>query len=352
MGRSDKKTAVLVSITRGIALFFGVFTLLNLLGGLYRDGFDANEWWISLSSLPQLAARSVLGTFSLLALAYALRPRAGKVRQWVSGILFGSMTAAALYNGFNFYALLAARGISSNFAVPLSFVIAALLLLLTFAAARGEPDGLIALDPKRRSIRRTAAVVASACGCCVLFALLQMLCFGKTDYRRHADAAVVFGARVYANGRPSDALTERTQTACKLYQHGYVRRLIFSGGPGDGAVHETEAMQKYAIGRGVRPEDIILDPAGLNTQATVENTTTLFQQNRIRRVLAVSHFYHLPRVKLAYQRLGWSVYTVPAESDYTLARLPIFMAREVVALGKYYFDPLLHRMELASSGGK
>src|SRR5262249_53745089 len=146
-----------------------------------------------------------------------------------------------------------------------------------------------------------------------LFPVGQMVCFGKTDYRRPADAAVVLGARVYADGRPSDALADRVRTACQLYRDGLVRKLIFSGGPGDGAIPEAESMRRMAAQLGVKPEDILIDSAGVNTQATVRNSESVFAQVHASRILVVSHFYHLPRIKLAYQREGLEVYTVPAK---------------------------------------
>ena len=42
----------------------------------------------------------------------------------------------------------------------------------------------------------------------------------------HADAALVLGARVYADGSASPFLRERVATGVRLYQDGYVDRLI------------------------------------------------------------------------------------------------------------------------------
>lgn len=161
-----------------------------------------------------------------------------------------------------------------------------------------------------------------------------------TDYRRPADAVVVLGARVYADGRVSDALADRVRTGCALYRDGLVRKVILSGGPGDGAVHETEGMRRMAVGLGVPPEAILIDEHGLNTQATVRNTCKMLDDHNLRRILAVSHFYHLPRVKLTYQRDGREVCTVPAQETYRLTALPIYMVREIVALWVYYVRPL------------
>jgi len=59
-----------------------------------------------------------------------------------------------------------------------------------------------------------------------------------------------------------------------------------------------------------------------------------------KRVLAVSHAYHLPRVKMAYRRAGWDVYTVPAEESRPLTQTPYLVAREVAAVWAYYLRPL------------
>jgi vancomycin permeability regulator SanA len=182
--------------------------------------------------------------------------------------------------------------------------------------------------------------IAIGIACAFAFPLGQMFCFGKTDYRRKADVAVVFGARVYADGRLSDALSDRVTTACTLYHQGLASKLLFSGGPGDGLIHETEGMRQMALQLGVKDEDILLDPAGLNTQATVKNTQAIFASLKASRVIAVSHFYHLPRIKLTYQRAGWEVYTVPAQESYLLRQMPYNMAREIAALWVYYVRPL------------
>jgi uncharacterized SAM-binding protein YcdF (DUF218 family) len=67
---------------------------------------------------------------------------------------------------------------------------------------------------------------------------------------------------------------------------------------------KPKAMRRMALSLGVKDEDILLDSDGLNTQRTVAHTALMFSQMRVSRVLAVSHFYHLPRIKMAYQRQG------------------------------------------------
>ena len=47
-----------------------------------------------------------------------------------------------------------------------------------------------------RRLREALATAAVVLGCTLCFPLAQMFCFGKTDYRRPADAVVVLGARI------------------------------------------------------------------------------------------------------------------------------------------------------------
>ncbi|MCB1174045.1 MAG: YdcF family protein, partial [Leptospiraceae bacterium] len=169
-----------------------------------------------------------------------------------------------------------------------------------------------------------------------LFALGQMFCFGYTDYRRPAAVALTFGARVYENGRMSAALYDRTHTAVSLYKTGLVQHLLFSGGPVGNGMHEVEVMRDYAVRQGVPPARIFLDYNGLNTRSSVEYTCDLLVKRNWSSVLAVSTFYHLPRIKLSFQRAGCTAYTVPAVESRILLKLPLYLLREIPAFWSYY----------------
>jgi vancomycin permeability regulator SanA len=315
-------------IARVIALFAGLFTLVNLLGNLMWPGFDASIWWISFEKLPVWFSQSALAVFAVTMLAFALWPRPGPGRSLFTAAVALIFAGAAFVNAFGFYRLAAADRISAGFPIPFSLVVFAGMLFLARAAWRADyKPGNIGFAP----------VAAGAALLALLFPLCLMLFFGNTDYRCPADAVVVFGARAYAKGRLSDALEDRIRTACDLYHSGMAKRLILSGGKGDGDVTEASAMRRYALRHGVAANDIFIDDNGLNTEATVRDTLPLLHRLGAHRVLAVSHFYHLPRVKLAYERAGIDVYTVPAHQAHILVKLPLNMAREAAAFWAYYF---------------
>jgi len=194
--------------------------------------------------------------------------------------------------------------------------------------------------PPAPRLRSLLLFTGTALAWAALFPLIQIYCFGSTDYRRRADTAVVFGARVYANGSLSQAVADRVDTAARLYGQGLVQHIIVSGGPGDGLIHETDAMRRHLVARGVPVEAIDTDRNGWNTAATVRNTAPLL---RGQRVLAVSEFYHLPRIKLAYAAAGQEVYTVPAEASHWLRRWALgSIVREIPAFWAYYARAILH----------
>lgn len=312
---------------RTFALFVALLTIMNLMGDLLWPGFDASIWWISLGTLPAWLSKFLLAVSAFTLFVFACRRPACARRSPFTAALALALAGVAATNVITFYFLLATNRITAGFPVPLSSLICIGMLLVAREAWSRRPE-------RRRVI---AWRVVAGCLCLFgVFPLAQMLFFGNTDYRRPADAVVVFGARAYKDGRLSDALEDRVRTACELYRSGLARRLVLSGGPGDGAIHETEAMRRYAVKHGVRPEDIFTDESGLNTQATVRNTVPLFRQWHAGRVLAVSHFYHLPRIKLSYQRAGFEVCTVPARQKYFLSQMPYSMAREVAAFWTYY----------------
>jgi len=317
-----------LAVARALAACIGAFSMLNSLVGFVRPAFDATIWWLDCRLIPNALSRILILFASMALLAFALNPEMSRWRRIATQAILIPVAALGIYNTVNFYKLLAAAEIRSQAPVAISLFVAIAIIGIFFSTLSPN-DSLCA--PLRWNVALPAAALIL-----LGFPILQMLCFGKTDYRRPADVIVVLGARAYADGRASDALSERVFTAVRLYKEGLAPRLLFSGGPGDGAIHETESMRRLAMRNGVPDSAITLDRDGLNTRATARNTRSYLDRSGARRVLVVSHFYHLPRVKMAYQRENIEVCTVPADAQRTLQSLPWLMTREVAAVWLYY----------------
>lgn len=328
------------SVARGVAAFLGAFGVANAGGGLLRHGFDANHWWIA----PDGPAWFV-GPASCFLLAWAIRPSAfappadREARgRWPRRVLVAVLVALlvlALRDLIVVTRVITAGQVDAGFPIPASAIVVLALALVLASVSRPEP-------PPRSRLAWGARIVVSLLTGGVafgVFPVLQMYAFGNTDYRRPADAIVVFGARAYADGRPSLALEDRVRTAVELYHEGLGRRLYFSGGPGDGEHHEVDVMLRLAVEAGVPADAIEFDYVGLDTASTVRNTAARFEEAGIERVLAVSQWYHLPRIKMTYARAGFDVFTVPAKKTRPLRKRYWFVLREAAAFWVYWADP-------------
>lgn len=318
------------AIARGLAFFIGGFTLLGVVGAARGDtfaDFDANVWWVVVPYAGRVAGTVLLAAVGVAFVAYAAAPRMRPWRRWISVGLFLFFAAAAVYNAVAFYQSWRGGRIEPSVPLPLSLVVVLLLAFVAWGAVR---------DPAHRGLPAAAVIVLVAGLCVALFPLAQVLFFGTTDYRREASIAVVFGAQVHADGAPSTSLRDRVATAVELYKERLVRRILVSGGVGDSGYNEALVMRDMAVAAGVPEARVIVDSSGVNTEATVRHSLPFLAADASSGVLAVSQFYHLPRIKLAYARAGWDVLTVPAGSSTRISNLPFTVLREVPAFWLYY----------------
>lgn len=308
-------------IFRSLASFFAVLCLLGLLARVGVLAFDVTHLWIDLRQLPQVLSTGLLAIAGISVIALAINTPRGRLS--IIGVL-ALLAIIAAINTVAYFAMLRRGVVVSGVPVPVTALTALAMLLLIAGSLRHDVPA-----PTRRDWIAIPALVGVWF---IAFSLLQFWLFGKTSYARPADAIVVLGARVYADGRCSDALADRVRTGAALYHQRLAPRLIMSGGPGDGAIDEPTAMRNFAVSLGVPEGAIELDRTGVNTRGTID---ALDRNHPHDRLLAVSHFYHLPRIKLAAEQAGVRVYTVPAKESYTLTEMPRYIAREVAAFWAY-----------------
>jgi vancomycin permeability regulator SanA len=146
-----------------------------------------------------------------------------------------------------------------------------------------------------------------------------------------APMALVLGAEVYADGRPSPALANRLDVGIELLRLGRARTLLMSGGNG---TFEIGAMRAYAIARGVSPDAILLDAAGERTFASCLQARDPFGA---RRLLVVSQEEHMARAVYTCRRIGIDADGVAAH-EFTGDRALVYRLRERVALVFAWFE--------------
>jgi vancomycin permeability regulator SanA len=156
---------------------------------------------------------------------------------------------------------------------------------------------------------------------------------GLTDENTRSDVGVVFGNKVNPDGSLSVRLQRRLDKSIELYNDSIIGLIIVSGGLGKEGHYEGTKMHDYLIRNGIPESNIIIDNAGITTEATVENVGEM--NLKINSVTVISQYYHISRAKLAFKRKGFDkVYG--GHANYFELRDLYSLAREFVGYYKYY----------------
>ena len=164
-----------------------------------------------------------------------------------------------------------------------------------------------------------------------LIVIISISIDGHIDSIYPSDVGIVFGNKVSVNG-PSHRLTSRLNKAIELYSKGYIEKIIVSGGIDINNLNEAEIMYDYLIENKIPENKIIKDEYGYNSYNTAQNSLKLI--NKHDQILAISQFYHISRIKLAYKKLGYPNINY-AHSNYYEYRDIYSIIREFFALIKY-----------------
>jgi vancomycin permeability regulator SanA len=319
-------------VARGGALFTAAIAVLAVIAELRGRTSELSLWWVDLRDLAAPVRVAFLVLVACLLTAWAVGRAPGRRVRRATAAACLVIALLAVRDTIGFVRAVDGGHVRPMLPVPLSAVLAVLYAALAVHAFRdGRPRS-------RLGARPGLALIVAMGAWAVVFPLAQMLWFGTTDYRRPADAAVAFGARVYASGQPSPLLAARIDTAVELYRSGLVPVLVMSGGDGADGFNEARVMADAAVAAGVDPSAIVIDPRGNTTEATVANSIALLARPNGAeplRLIAVSQPYHLPRVQLAYSNEGIDVLTVPAADPEPPLELVLFSAREVPAFWTY-----------------
>jgi len=122
--------------------------------------------------------------------------------------------------------------------------------------------------------------------------------------------AIVFGARVYPNGRLSAMLSDRVATGVALYKAGKVKALLMTGDNSTVEYDEPTAMKQAAIAMGVPDEAVVLDYAGRRTYDSCYRARSIFQ---VSDAILVTQAFHLDRALMLCNGLGVSAVGIAAD---------------------------------------
>ncbi len=164
--------------------------------------------------------------------------------------------------------------------------------------------------------------------------------YAATAGRRHADAgragtapvAIVFGAGLRPDGGLTPLLRDRVELAVGLYERGQVRALLMTGDHSRVDHDEVDAMEAYAVERGVPEAQVALDHAGFTTYDSCYRARAIFGVDR---AILVTTRFHVPRAVYTCRRLGVRAVGVgaPDFGRYD-GDAPLWQVREAFAAAK------------------
>ncbi len=148
--------------------------------------------------------------------------------------------------------------------------------------------------------------------------------------------AIVLGAKVIGD-RPSNILEDRLEAALALYRSGRCEKLLLSGAHHREDYDEVGVMRRWLQARGVAPDDLYLDHAGLRTFDSMMRAKEIFGAQD---VLVVSQGFHVPRAVYIGRALGMDAVGVTAPAGYVYPSSVVRYngAREYLAQVRAWLD--------------
>lgn len=158
--------------------------------------------------------------------------------------------------------------------------------------------------------------------------------YTKVKDVEETQVGIVFGAGVLPNGKPTDMLRDRLDTAAELYENEKVQKIVVSGDNRVSHYNEPQAMYNYLIENDIPEEDIVRDYAGRRTYDTCYRAHEIFG---IEKAILISQGYHLPRAIYLCQNFGVESAGLSA-TRHSYPGETWFKTREIIALYRSILD--------------
>ena len=126
-----------------------------------------------------------------------------------------------------------------------------------------------------------------------------------------ADAIVVLGNGINADGALSENSLRGAEHGVDLFRKGLAPLLVFSGNRA-GPFDEAEVRARRAEAMGVDRHAIVLETEAHTTREEAARIRVLLAARGVRTVLLVTSPFHLRRATALFERAGLRVYPAPA----------------------------------------
>jgi SanA protein len=162
----------------------------------------------------------------------------------------------------------------------------------------------------------------------------------EPEMASNRSVAIVFGAGIRSDGRPTRVLEDRVRTAADLFHAGSVDHLLLSGATQRNGHHETDSMLDLAMQLGVPRDRIWVDYKGTRTFETCARASFRWS---VKDAILVTQRFHLPRALLICDSLGIDAVGVAADRrEYSSVSMTFWQLREIPATLRALWDLGFH----------
>ena len=168
---------------------------------------------------------------------------------------------------------------------------------------------------------------------------------GLRDSAAPADIIIVLGAGLKEDGRPSPALTRRTQHAAALWHEGIAPLVLCAGGQSEYYPRtEAAACREILIAAGLPAAAILMEERSRSTEENAIYSQRLLDDLGLSRIVLVSDSYHLLRAGWLFTGRGMKTLASPVPANRIHGGLvyPYSLAREFLAFNWQLFKELFN----------
>src|SRR5690554_7838371 len=122
---------------------------------------------------------------------------------------------------------------------------------------------------------------------------LRIYNYSSEYSEEQSDVAIVLGAAIN-NGTPSPVFRERINHSIYLYKKGVIDKVIYTGEGGKGhRQSESEVAMLYAISKGVKKEEILMEKMSEYTTQHLSEAIDVLTSHNLTIVLLISDPLHM-----------------------------------------------------------
>ena len=326
-----------LAVSRGAGFGLAILLGLNLMEVFVHSTSAVENWLTDLRPLSQAMGITVLAMASTSLLMFGMRPALpGPVQ-------FATFLFVAIFTGFCGRELWQISRIASE-PDRTTAMIQPLGILMLFAVSA---VGILAGNSHAaRGHSSWIAIFVSTVLTILCFAIVTIQSGGLSDVKpsEFVPKVLVIGGQQNANGELPEELTDRVTTGCRLIKEKSGDRLLLVGGS------EIQAMKSFALESNVPEEKIVVNSESGDIESAIRIAASATDGESDKKVIIVSHWFELARIRIAAKRAGLQVTAVAAEQKHALFNQNLRVAREVVLLLKSLCQPTVAYLRNSPAG--